>query len=341
MTAVQEPSLPTVAPEASGLERPLLSFPANVDGDAVVVDRDGLEFAIAVDGIAAGDLHHLLSSMDGSRTVDDLAAEAGDPAVVAEVVAELDRNALLDDATAPEVRTGLDVLLELEDLAAELQDEIMYDNVFWATLRNPPPDMNRNVMHGFVIENYHFLFRESYFDSPVLSYQPSTRIRLLMNEFYAEEYGHDELLLLALNSLGISRDDLADTMPLPQTMAMCNALAYWAMTDPVFFFTTLGILEGKDIKEDEQDFFLDACDRLGMPEGFVKPVRTHANINRDGEHGNLTRAIFREIPCVDPATVRRLRAQTRLFFELYGSFYTGVWDFYSTSPTLLRRVSAL
>ena len=75
-----------------------------------------------------------------------------------------------------------------------------------------------------------------------------------MNEFYREEYGHDELILCGLNAIGITREDLADTMPLPGTMAMCNALAYWAMTDPIFFFSTLGILEGNGIKEGERDF---------------------------------------------------------------------------------------
>jgi hypothetical protein len=321
--------------------RPLLAFPATVDDGSVVVDRAGTEYVIAIDGVPPEALRDLLGRMDGSRTVAELGAEFGDADLVDGVVEELDRGALLDDATAPAARTGLDVLLELEDLANYLHDRVMYDNVYWSALRNPPTDLPLNVMYGFCIENYHFLFRESYFDSPVLSYQPSTRIRLIMNEFYAEEYGHDEILLRSLNSLGISREDLADTMPLPQTMALCNALAWWSMTDPVFFFATLGVLEGKDIRDDEQDFFLDACDALQLAPDFVKPMRTHANINRDGGHGNLTRAIFREIPCIDPATVRRLRGRTHLFFGMYDAFFTGIWDHYSTSESLLRRVSAL
>jgi TENA/THI-4/PQQC family len=326
------------------LERPLLSFPTTIDGADVVVERDGTPYVVAVDGFEPGALHQLLGLMDGTRSVDELAHEVGDGDVVGLVVTELDRNALLDDSVRPTARSGLDVLLELEDLANDLHERILYDNVFWATLRNPPENLNRNVMYGFCIENYHFLFREAYFDSPVLSYQPSTRVRLIMNEFYAEEHGHDEILLKALNSLGsigISRDDLADTMPLPGTMALCNALAWWATTDPIFFFTTLGVLEGKDIHEGEEDFFLEACDQLGMDASFVKPIRTHANINRDGGHGNLTRAIFREVHSLDPPTVRRLRGQTHMFYELYSAFYTNVWDFYSTNPTLLRRVSAL
>lgn len=322
-------------------QQPLLAFPAVISDGEVVIDRAGIEYVIHIEGLSSARLHHMLTRMDGSHSVTALAAEIGGADVAEQVLAELERHLLLDDTGPAPSRSGLDVLLELEDLANDLQERVMYHNVYWTALRDPAPDLPRSVLHGFCIENYHFLFRESYFDAPVLSYQPSTKVRLIMNEFYREEYGHDEIILRSLNSLGISRDDLADTMPLPQTMALCNALSWWATTDPIFFFTTLGILEGKDIKEDEQDFFLDACDALDMPPEFVGPMRAHANINRDSEHGNLTRAIFREIPCLDAATVSRLRAQTHLFFGLYDAFFTGIWEFYSKSPALLRRVSAL
>lgn len=329
------------APVLTGAERPRLAFPAVLTDGEVVIDRAGVEYAVSIEGASPERLLRLLGGMDGSHTVAELAAEAGDAVLVDQARAVLDRHLLLDDAEPPRSRSGLDVLLELEDLANDLHERIMYNNVYWAALRDPAPDLPLSVMHGFCIENYHFLFRESYFDSPVLSYQPATRVRLIMNEFYREEYRHDEIILRSLNSIGISRDDLADTMPLPQTMALCNALSWWASTDPVFFFTTLGILEGKDIKEGEQDFFLDACDALGTDPAFVNPMRAHAHINRDSEHGNLTRAIFREIPCLDDATIRRLRGQTHLFFELYDAFFTGIWDFYSKSPALLRRVPQL
>src|SRR4029077_4020004 len=118
-----------------------------------------------------------------------------------------------------------------------------------------------------------------------------------------------------------------------------NALTFWASTDPLFFFTTLGILEGKDIKPGEQDSFLDACDRLQLPKAFVDPLRAHARINRDGHHGDLTRGIFRAISCVDPMTVRRLKAQTHLFVEMYDAFYRSVWEHYSKAQSLLRMVS--
>jgi hypothetical protein len=201
-----------------GVRRPSLAFAAALQGDDVVVDREGSEYAVAIEGVEPALLRRLLDRMDGSRTLDDLASElAGDGLddadVVRRTVVELDRHDLLDDAAKPAARSGLDVLLELEDLANDLHEQVMYNNVYWTALRNPADDLPLGVMHGFCIENYHFLFRESYFDSPVLSYQPANRVRLIMNEFYAEEYGHDEILLRALNTLGISRADLADTMP--------------------------------------------------------------------------------------------------------------------------------
>jgi len=39
--------------------------------------------------------------------------------------------------------------------------------------------------------------------------------------------------------------------------------------------------------------------------------------------------------------MRRLRSQTYVFVELYDSFYTAIWNHYSRTDTLLRRVSAV
>ena len=136
-----------------------------------------------------------------------------------------------------------------------------------------------------VIENWHFLFRESYFDAPVLSYVPNTAVGLLLNEFFSEEYGHDEILMKSLNAVGLTREDMRDAIPLSETMGLCNALAYWAHNDPLFFFATLGLLEGQGMKHDS---FIEACERTELPDAFVGPLRTHANINIGAGHGNLT-----------------------------------------------------
>lgn len=251
----------------------------------------------------------------------------------------LDPDALesgLPERPRPEAAVGgRELILEIEDLYNGLMERTVQRNPFWRAMVEDPAGTPEAVFHGMCVENYHLLFRESYFDSPVLCYPYSREARRLINEFYCEELGHDELLLRALESVGLDRDGLYGSVPLPGTMALCNALSHWARHDPLFFFTTLGPLEGRDV---EIDSFVLACRRRGLPEAFVGPIHSHANINKAGGHGLLTRRIFEAIPAVGAADAERIRRQTRLFVAIYDRFYDGIWRHYSSGGALLRPV---
>lgn len=310
------------------------------DVDTVLVDHDGRRFAAGE--IDKHDLLKLVGCMDGSLSVTELEARV-DPLLsplCGAIVAQMDEAGLIDDGATPDVIPALEFLIELEELVDQLSASTIFCNPFWQACLSAtgPGDVPLNVVHGMVIENWQFLVRESYFDAPVLSYVPNRSVRLALNEFFAEENGHDEILLRALETIGLSRADLAGSIPLPQTLGLCNALAFWSLNDPIFFFTTLGLLEGQGMKTDS---FIDACERMEIDPAFVHPLRLHSNITIDAGHGSLTRTIFTSLGFVDRATRRRLRAQTHLFVELYDAFYQGVWNYYSTAPTLLRRVSDL
>jgi hypothetical protein len=322
------------------IARPRLVGTLEHQEDALFVDSGGERFSLDVDALPRAPVIELLQRLDGTRTIGDLASEMpalGRPTISA-IVADLDRQGLLRDEQGPACRSGRDVLLELEDLQNELLYRTLYQNVFWRKLLDTEERVPLFVLHGMCIENYHFLFRESYFDAPVLNFPASTPARREMNEFYVEELGHDELLFKSLQAIGISRAEIAETIPLPETMALCNALAYWSRYDPLFFFTTLGVMEGKDL---EIDSYVTACERHGLPEAFIGPIRTHAEINVKGGHGNLAREIFQHVEAIPDDVVRRMRAQTHLFVEIYDDFYTAIWNHYSQTPTLLRRISAI
>jgi hypothetical protein len=314
--------------------RPRLTSHVRVNGGSSGAGQEDAESRAAIE--------RSLARMTGAFTLDELAeAEPGlAPSDIASLIESLDRAGLVDDIEPVRCRRGSEVILEIEDLVEEHCAETIFKNPFWRTCLEAQRlgDLPEKLAIGMVIENWHFLFRESYFDAPVLSYVPNTAVRLLLNQFFSEEYGHDEILLKALNFAGLSREDMADAIPLPATMALCNALAFWAHSDPLFFFTTLGLLEGQGMKHDS---FIEACERCGLPNGIVGPLKAHANINLKSSHGNLTRAIFQQIPAVDEHTVERLKHQLPLFVELYDDFYTAVWRYYTSDAPLLRRVSEL
>ncbi|WP_387692300.1 hypothetical protein [Photorhabdus sp. RM71S] len=131
---------------------------------------------------------------------------------------------------------------------------------------------------------------------------------------------------------------MAETLPLPETLALCNALAYWSANDPLFFFSTMGILEGKDIKVNSYILAMESSGKI--PPDFIKPIKAHANINIEAEHGILTREFFHEIPVVRYDQMKSMIANTQLFVELYDDFHSAVWNYYSDdSKPLLRRLS--
>ncbi|HKS13490.1 MAG TPA: iron-containing redox enzyme family protein [Pseudomonas sp.] len=283
--------------------------------------------------------NQVLALCDGSRTLDEVCAlnralpsqEVGD---LLESLAE--SNLAYRVNSGERYMTGDEAILIIEDLQAELLYKMLYTNKFWHALQTPE-HVSANVYYGMAIENFNFLYRESWFDSPVLNYVASEKARLKMNEFYGEEYGHDELIFEALSTLGLTRQQIRASVPLPETLALCNALAYWAATDPLFFFTTMGILEGKDIEVDSYILAMQASGKIDK--AFIDPILAHANINISAEHGVLTRELFAEIPVVTADQLRSMKSNTHVFVELYNNFHSAVWDFYSTTDTLLRPVN--
>lgn len=326
--------------EALLSSRPRLISDVRLGDGAVLVGTD--HEIVAPSDLPAAVLARTLGRFDGRHSLAEIVQSepALSQADAHNLLSSLDKAGLIDDEAPVASRSGAEVILEILDLIDDHCADTIDQNPFWRACLSArqPGDLPEKLAIGMVIENWHFLFRESYFDAPVLSYVPNTAVRLLLNQFFSEEYGHDEILMKALNFVGLSRDDMRDAIPLPETMALCNALAYWAHSDPVFFFTTLGLLEGHGTTEDS---FIVACERSALPAGLIGPLKTHANINLKAAHGSLTRAIFHEIPVIDEATVARLRRQTRLFVELYNNFYTGVWRYYTSDAPLLRRVSEL
>ena len=285
---------------------------------------------------------NVLKKLDGTKTVDELAIseQSLSQEEVYNLVQSLEEGNLLDDCAPVDFVSGLDFILEIEDLVESYAKETLYVNPFWELCMNAQTidDLPEKLAIGMIIENWHFLFRESYFDAPVLSYVPNVSVRLILNEFFSEEYGHDDILLRALNFAGFSRQDMLAAIPLPETMGLCNALAYWAHTDPLFFFTTLGLLEGQDR---QYDSFILACERVGHSDGLVGPIKAHADINIKSEHGSLTRSIFQNIPAIHQNDAKRLKQKAKLFVDLYNRFYSGVLRYYLSDAPTLRTISLL
>jgi len=243
-------------------------------------------------------------------------------------------------APTPDERSlsGRELILELEDEYCRLAEQSLQANPFWRAMVDDPVGTSECVYHGLCIENYQLLVREPYFDAPALPYPGNAEVRRLLNEFYREEVGHDRLLLKSLEAIGLTEEQLRASIPLPGTMGLSNALSYWARHDPLFFLSTLGPLEGREV---ELDSFVSAARAKKLPDNFVGPIAAHAGINKDCAHGMLTREIFTAIPAISAKDARRMKHLTALFVDIYDHFYANIWTYYSLDEPLLRELAAL
>ncbi|TXH75150.1 MAG: hypothetical protein E6Q88_03690 [Lysobacteraceae bacterium] len=320
--------------------KPITRCTVEPSGDGLVARVGDEEYLVENLPIDTEKACRVIGQLDGNRSVSDvLASDAFDDIPRAHIEAMIQsffESGLIDKNESPDCVSGFECILELEDLQNELLYKTLYRNVFWEKCQDPS-QVPLNVFYGMAIENYHFLFRESWFDSPILGFATSTESRVLMNHFFCEEYGHDELILKSLNEIGITREQIYRTVPLPETLALCNSLAHWSATDPLFFFSTMGVLEGKDLKLDS---YVNAMEESGtVQEDFIKYIKSHSNINLQDAHGNLSREIFRRIPVVARSEIERMKRQTHMFIEIYDRFYTAIWEHYSTTSSLLRLVN--
>lgn len=223
--------------------------------------------------------------------------------------------------------SGRAFILALEERLDTLLEETIQRNPFWLAMRERPREVPLPVFWGMCLENFQILAREPLFDGPVLSFSGNFAVREALNRFYAEELGHDRLLLRALTSLGLPEGGVRSSIPLASTWALIDGLAYWARFDPLFFVATLGVLEGREVAVDA---FVTACKARGLPTAFVAPIETHARINVEGAHGELSRQVFASIDAVSDADGKRINRLLPLFVATYDRFYRGIWERYGS-----------
>src|SRR5580692_3676354 len=73
--------------------------------------------------------------------------------------------------------TGRALILAVEDLHNRLSARSLQQNPFWRAMVEQPRLVPERVFYGMCIENYHLLYRESYFDAPALSFAFSQTLR--------------------------------------------------------------------------------------------------------------------------------------------------------------------
>ncbi len=320
---------------------PDLACKINFYQEQIIFAQDGREFGFKVDERSRRKLEKLFSMMDGTNSIEKLQQIffTHQPEVINSIVQTLDEQGFLDGITEIKLNSGLDTLRELQDFSKDLLDKNFKSNQLWQSINLKIDNLPLNILYGFAIEHYYLFSHKCSCETSLLNWQNSAKVRKLMNKVYFQEYGQEELLIQALKTININHEKLINTMPLPETMGLVNALSYWANFEPLFYFVTLEILSSQTWQNFE--LYLKTCEEIKLDSSFIAPIRELVNTKLPSKLEKTAYQIFQEICHIDRETRKRFRSQTHLFIEMYNNFYEAIWNHYSSSEILLRQVSAI
>lgn len=326
--------------DINSIIRPRLTCKIKVNSNSIVLyqsDRtlDGLSGSLTYQASSqlSDSLPRLFSLMDGTRTVEKLQQifAINNPQIINKIISDLEEHNLINDATQPEINSGSDALEELEYLTKKLLTSSSKNNL-WQQSINLKSQLPVNVLYGFALEQYQICSRKSTVFAPALSYYGTDQIQKLIDRLYRQEVAREELLLEALNTICINNRQLSETVPLPETAAICHSLAYWANSEPLFFFYAIATIKQRAAQNWQA--YLEVCELTKIETQFLAPIRKLTQLNYEDWHQSLIHYLFEEVPHLEKKTKQRFAGQIYLLIEMYNNFQSAIWNYYSSGDWL-------
>lgn len=317
------------------IQYPRLKCQVSFYSDAIVLSQNSLSYRLSCHNQNQAGLQKLFLMMDGSHHVQELKQQLASSETFEALAQQLAAQGLIEDAKhkTPDFRQNS--ILKWEELFAGRLSKKLEQQPLQFLAASPPV----NVIYGFALEHYHLLTQSSNFYGPLLHLQQSSKIRKFLNRYYCKVNEQDELLFQGLQGLGIHRDDLLTTLQLPETIALCNALIFWANSDPLFCLSVLGIWEVQQIQTWE--FYLKSLDPSQSDSLFLAAMQQFVQLKRQAQPERLKHLIISELSPFEETILEKFQRQIHLFIELNANFYTAISTAYKYSTSLLRPLTAI
>lgn len=250
----------------------------------------------------------------GGLTMSDLASRSPEIAEqIPQLLEDFDRLRLLTESEPRAIeglRSGAQLYREVRRLSDRLVGQIAKSNFQRALLDGR---VTRQQLIGYALEYYWIVQSAPGLIGPALGTAKSAADSALLQEFLKSELGHDRFLATALQSVGLTQAELDLHQPLPATFALCASLGVYGRQHPLSFKACLFLFERA--QPAFIDAFDDRCRALGLPESFYGPLRTHADINEDYEHDDISRLLMEREPAVDPETCIVVKRHVSIMIE--------------------------
>lgn len=187
--------------------------------------------------------------------------------------------------------SGLNFMVKIERLVekalANLGETLILKKISDGSLEN------KSLVYGVFIEEFHITCRFVEMITPMLNKRLNHDIRKRMFKYYQEEFGHEKFELKTCLSLGIDKNELLNSYPLPLTQAYVDAFTHIADIDPIGFIASIMITEGMLIENSPLHDYLEKL--MSDNSAYQKVSRKHEGLNIELNHSSLSRLFMQDV----------------------------------------------
>lgn len=273
----------------------------------------------------------------GNSTLDDLMSRSPDIAEqIPKLLADFDDLRLLVESAPESVQracSGIQLYREARRIADRTFARVARSAFYRALAEGRA---TRHQLIGYALEYYWIVQAAPGVIGPALGTAQGAEERSMLQDFLKSELGHDRFLAKALKAVDITQMELDAHQPLPATFALGASLGVYARQHPLSFKACLFLFERP------QPAFIDAfdvrCRELGLPEAFHAPLRSHADLNGEYAHEDISQQLMELELAVDPESCIVVKRHVSLMAELMVQQEEQILAYYGQDLQRIPRV---
>jgi pyrroloquinoline quinone (PQQ) biosynthesis protein C len=218
-----------------------------------------------------------------------------DEAKVPKFIQALEKSGLLYKVgTGPKTMTGLEFHARFNSVLGSWLSEA-FAHPFWERMMGGKG--SARLFTGWLIELYHYTKNANRHMPLSCAHAHEKPIKQLRAKHYAEEWNHYHYFMKSLKALGFTEPQIAESVPLPMTLALSNFMRQAAREDILAYSICSAVLEGTTTdRKTYNPYYEKAGELYGIPKAAISPIYAHLDLDVQYQHSDLFQDILATVP---------------------------------------------
>lgn len=170
-----------------------------------------------------------------------------------------------------------------------------FSHPFWGRMMSGKG--SARLFTGWLIELYHYTKNANRHMPLSCAVRSEKAIKQLRAKHYAEEWNHFHYFMKSLKALGYTEPQIADSVPLPMTLALSNFMRQAAREDILAYSICSAVLEGTTTdRRTYNPYYEKSAQLYDLPKEAITPIYAHLDLDVQYQHSDLFREILEQVP---------------------------------------------